>query len=237
MTASLGNPLVVALDVATAEEAVRLAGELAPAVGAFKVGLELLMGPGPATVAAIRDLGKPVLVDAKLHDIPTTVRRAARQLGRVGARWVTIHGAGGGEMVEAAIEGLAEGAAGHPAGVLVVTVLTSLGPVTLAAVGVQGSPGRQTARMSKLAAEAGAEGVVCSVRELGDVAQVAPELLRVTPGIRPAGDPAHDQVRTATPEEAVARGADMIVVGRPVTRAEDPRAEADRIVASLLARR
>lgn len=227
------NPLLVALDVADAASAVRLAESVAPYVGGFKVGLELLMGPGPATVAAVRELGKPVFADAKLHDIPTTVGRAARALGQAGARWVTVHGAGGPAMLDAAVEGLAEGAGGHDAGVLAVTVLTSLSEADLAAVGVTGSPGRQVARIARLAQAAGAEGVVCAVRELGDVAQVAPSLVTVTPGIRTGGSGTHDQARTATPAEALERGADWIVVGRSITAAPDPAGAAAAIAAGV----
>jgi orotidine-5'-phosphate decarboxylase len=229
------NPLLVALDFASAEEAVRAAKPLASHVGGFKVGLELLLGPGPATVAAIRQLGVPVFADAKLHDIPRTVERAARQLGRLGARWVTVHAAGGLKMIEAAVSGLREGAGGREAGVLGVTVLTSMEPSELATVGVGGTPGKQTARLARLAAAAGAEGVVCAVRELGDVGQVAPRLLKVTPGIRPAGADRDDQARVATPAEAVRRGADLIVVGRPITRAKDPVAAARAIIEELAA--
>ncbi len=227
------NPLLVALDVSTAEEAVRLAERLAPYVGGFKVGLELLMGPGPATVAAIRQLGKPVFADAKLADIPNTVEAAARQLGALGARWVTVHASGGLDMIKAAVAGLAEGARGNETGVLAVCVLTSLDGAGLASVGVSGTVGKQTARLARLAAGAGAEGVVCSVRELGDVGQVAPGLLRVTPGIRPMGADPDDQARVATPAEAIKRGADLIVIGRPITRAKDPIAAARAIVAEL----
>ncbi|HSL24968.1 MAG TPA: orotidine-5'-phosphate decarboxylase [Acidimicrobiia bacterium] len=229
------NPLLVALDFASAEEAVRAAKPLASHVGGFKVGLELLLGPGPATVAAIRQLGVPVFADAKLHDIPRTVERAARHLGRLGARWVTVHAAGGLKMIEAAVSGLREGAGGREAGVLGVTVLTSMEPSELATVGVGGTPGKQTARLARLAAAAGAEGVVCAVRELGDVGQVAPRLLKVTPGIRPAGADRDDQARVATPAEAVRRGADLIVVGRPITRAKDPVAAARAIIEELAA--
>jgi orotidine-5'-phosphate decarboxylase len=216
------NPIIVALDFSDARSAVAMAKRLTPHVGGFKVGLELLMGPGPATVAAVRELGVPVFADAKLHDIPNTVERAARQLGMLGARWVTAHGTGGTAMLEAAASGLAEGAGGHPAGILAITVLTSLGPADLAATGINGTPGRQVARISRLAASAGVEGVVCSVKELGDVAQVAPDLVRVTPGIRTGGDPHHDQSRVADPAEALRRGADWLVIGRSITRAPDP---------------
>lgn len=230
-------PVLVALDVPTAEEAVRLATALRPHVAGFKVGLELLMGPGPAVVATVAELGKPVFCDAKLHDIPNTVGRAARRLGRMGARWVSAHASGGADMLRAAGEGLVAGAAGAPSGILAITVLTSLDAATLAAVGVAGSPGRQVARLARLAAGAGVEGVVCSVKELGDVAQVAPDLVRVTPGIRPAGVDADDQARVATPEEAVDRGADLLVIGRAITGAPDPVAAAERISRSIVARR
>jgi orotidine-5'-phosphate decarboxylase len=227
------NPVLVALDLSSAEEAVRLATRLKPVVGGFKVGLELLTGPGPGVVSALRRLDLPIFVDAKLHDIPNTVRAGSRQLGGWGARWVSIHTGGGRQMIEAAVEGLNAGASGHPAGILAVTVLTSLDAAELAATGVTGSPGRQVARLTRLAAQSGVEGVVCAPSELGDVAQVAPGLLRVTPGIRPPGASKDDQTRIASPREALQRGADYLVIGRPITRAEDPYAAAERIAAEL----
>lgn len=225
--------VLVALDVPSAEEAVRLARRLAPHVGGFKVGLELVMGPGAATIGVIAELGKPVFADVKLHDIPTTVGRAARQLGRLGARWVTVHASAGTPMLEAAVSGLAAGAGADPAGVLAVTVMTSFDDATLASIGVIGSVGRHTSRLAKLAAQSGAEGVICSVPQLGVVAEVAPGLLRVTPGIRPAGADAHDQRQIATPAEAARRGADWLVVGRPITRDPDPVAAVQRINADV----
>lgn len=213
-------PVLVALDVGSAEEAVRLAKAVAPHVGGFKIGLGLLHGPGPGTVAALASLGKPVFADAKLHDIPSQVEAAAAQLGRVGARWVTAHVSGGSSMLEAAVTGLASGAAG-PSGVLGVTVLTSLDEATLAAVGIPSTPGKLVSRMARVAAKAGCEGLVCSPLELGVVASVAPELTTVIPGIRLAGGD-DDQRRTATPVEALRRGADWLVIGRPITRAPDP---------------
>lgn len=227
------NPVLVALDLPSAEEAIRMAERLAPHVGGFKVGLELLMGPGPATVAAIRRLGKPVFADAKLADIPNTVAAAARQLGALGARWVSVHASGGLDMIRAAAEGLAEGARGNETGILAVTVLTSLDANRLASVGISGTVGKQTARLARMAAAAGAEGVVCAVRELGDVRQVAPGLLRVTPGIRPRGTDPDDQARVATPVEAVERGANLLVIGRPITRAKDPVGAAKAIAEGL----
>ena len=222
------NPVIVALDVPTGEEAVDLATRLLPHVGGFKIGLGLLNGPGPALIAALVGLGRPVFADAKLHDIPSQVHSAAHRLGTHGARWVTAHVSGGFSMLEAAVEGLAAGAGAARAGVLGVTVLTSLTAEDLSRIGIDRSPGSLVSRMSRVAATAGCEGVVCAPQELNVVGTVAPSLLRVTPGIRaePGGD---DQSRTAGPAEAVSRGADLIVVGRPITRAADPVAAARKI--------
>jgi orotidine-5'-phosphate decarboxylase len=220
------SPIIVALDVATAEEAVSLAGEVAPYVGAFKVGLGLLHGPGPGVIDALVRLDKPIFADAKLHDIPSQVRRAAYRLGTHGARWVTTHLSGGVDMVEAAVDGLSEGAGSSAAGILGVSVLTSLDTHDLERVGIPRSPGQLVGKMSKVAAAAGCEGVVCSPRELHVVGQSAPGLVRVTPGIRTEDAPADDQARTATPEDALDRGADWLVVGRPITAADDPAAAA-----------
>jgi orotidine-5'-phosphate decarboxylase len=227
----MASPVVVALDVATAAEAIALARAVEPYVRGFKVGLPLLHGPGPGVVGALARIG-PVMVDAKLHDIPSQVRAAAARLGEYGARWVTVHGAGGAEMLEAAVAGVGE-STGEAGGVLAETVLTSLDAAGTAAVGLGNRPGRVVARLARLAAEAGAEGVVCATRELGDVVQVAPGLVRVTSGIRPDGPLDDDQRRVATPEEALRRGADLLVVGRPLTAAADPAAAAASLAARL----
>ncbi len=222
--------IIVALDLPTAEAAVDLAAAVAEHVAGFKVGLGLLHGPGPAVVAALVGLGRPVFADAKLHDIPTQVEAAAEHLGRHGARWVTVHLSGGSAMVRAAVEGLSRGAGEAPSGILGVTVLTSLDGNSLGEAGIQQSPGRLVSKMTRLAANAGCEGVVTSPRELKVAADVAPDLLRVTPGIRrqPGGD---DQTRTATAAEALSRGADLLVVGRPITGAADPVAAAAALAA------
>jgi len=220
------NPILVALDTQTAEEAVRLATAVEASVGGFKIGLRLLLGPGPATISAVSGLGKPVFADAKLHDIPSQVEAAARRLAGYGARWVTAHVAGGPAMLEAAASGLAAGSGDH-AGVLGVTVMTSLHTADLAAVGIKASPGKLTSRMARVAAQAGCEGVICSPRELGVIADVAPELVKVTPGIRPETyQSSDDQARTATAGDAIRRGADWLVIGRPITEAPDPVAAA-----------
>lgn len=213
--------LIVALDVDAAEAALTLAEQLLEDVDGFKIGLRLLHGPGPVVVAAVAGLGKPVFADAKLHDIPSQVEAAARRLGGHGARWVTAHISGGNAMLEAARRGLDDGSGAAEAGILGVTVLTSLDTTDLVGIGIQRTPGELVARMARLAAGAGCEGVVCSAQELVVVGDVAPELVRCTPGIRPVAS-ADDQSRTATPAEAVARGADLVVVGRPITAASDP---------------
>jgi orotidine-5'-phosphate decarboxylase len=228
----IDNPIIVALDLPTAEQAVAMAMEVAPHVGAFKIGLGLLHGPGPATIDALVRLDKPVFADAKLHDIPSQVLVAAERLGKHGARWVTAHVSGGIDMLQAAVEGLDAGASGAPAGILGVSVLTSLDKADLERVGIQRSPGQLVGKMAKVAAVAGCEGLICSPQELNVVAQTAPGLLRVTPGIRPH-DLGDDQARTATASEAIERGATMIVVGRPITQAPDPGRAAAVILADI----
>ncbi len=226
-------PIIVSLDVATAESAVRIARRLEGKVAGFKVGLGLLHGPGPGVIGAVARIG-PVFADAQLHDIPSQCERAARRLAEYGARWVSAHASGGSEMLEAVLTGVEGGARSDDAGVLAVTVLTSLdSPMAAAAFGK--SPGQLVARFSRIAADAGAEGVVCSTKELGVVADVAPGLARVTPGIR-LHQREDDQRRVATPAEAVARGADLLVIGRPITTAADPVAAVAEVAASLESR-
>jgi orotidine-5'-phosphate decarboxylase len=224
------NPVLVALDFPTGDEAMTLAELVEPHVGGFKVGLELIMGEGPTVIERVVSLGKPVFCDVKLHDIPNTVAAAACQLGRLGVRWMTVHAAGGEAMMRAAVEGLAETTPG-PAGVLAVTVLTSLSAGDLPKIGVPSDPRGQVIRLAELADAAGVEGVVCSVAEVEAVAESVPRLVRVTPGIRPGGADPGDQARVATPRRAIAAGADVLVVGRPITRAPDPVATARAIAA------
>jgi orotidine-5'-phosphate decarboxylase len=214
------NPILVALDFPTGDQALSVAGPLVPLVGGFKVGLELLAGEGPDIIRKIGALDLPVFADAKLHDIPNTVQGAARQLGRAGARWVTIHGAGGRAMIEAAVAGLAEGRG--DAGVLVVTVLTSLDEAQLRETGVERGVESQVVALARLAFEGGAEGIVCAVPEARAAKDAAPSLQVVTPGIRGADASPDDQKRVASLGQALAAGADMVVVGRAITGAPDP---------------
>jgi len=226
------NPVLVALDLSTGDEAEAMARRVLPHVGGFKVGLELLMAEGPEVVGRIGALGLPVFADVKLHDIPNTVGRAMERLGRMRPRWVTVHASGGEAMVRAAVEGLASADPG--AGVLAVTVLTSLTDEDLASIGVAAPARDQVSRLTEVSAAAGAEGVVCSVAEVSVAKRAAPALITVTPGVRPAGSAVGDQRRVATPEEAVRAGSDYLVIGRPITRANDPAAAAEAIAADVM---
>jgi orotidine-5'-phosphate decarboxylase len=223
--------LAIALDVDDLVVALRLARRLRPWFGVAKVGVELFGAAGPETVSALTIEGYRVFLDLKLHDIPTTVLRAARVLGGLGVTFATAHTQGGEAMLRAAVSGMIEGAsaAGAPTPcVLGVTVLTS---DTEAPSGV-------LAARSRLAASAGCGGLVCAAADLAVTRRAAPGLLTVVPGIRPAGMSSDDQARVATPGAAMAAGADILVIGRAVTAAEDPEAVAAGVldeVASAMA--
>jgi orotidine-5'-phosphate decarboxylase len=220
------NPLVVALDVSDLDAAEALARRLEGVVGLLKVGLELFAAHGPSAVLRLRPFA-PVLLDVKLHDIPTTVERATRSCARLGVAMVTVHALGGEAMVGAAVRGAAEGAgsSGHPAPAIVaVTVLSSLAGEGLA------SP----ASLAYEAVAAGAQGVVVSGEDVAVVREALGDgPLLVVPGIRPTGTDGHDQVRVLTPEEAVESGADYLVIGRPITASSDPAGAARAILASV----
>ncbi len=219
--------IVVALDVPTIEEARDLAAALAGEVGWLKVGLELFTAHGRDAVRAVADHA-PVFLDLKLHDIPNTVERAAAQVADLGVGLLTVHASGGPAMIEGAVRGLGDGGE-----ILAVTVLTSMREQDLAAVG-QPPAAEQVPNLARMATEAGAPGLVCAPPDLIAVrAAVGPEVRLVTPGVRPAGASADDQARVATPAGAVADGADLLVIGRPITRAEDPVAAARAIAAEL----
>ena len=173
-----------------------------------------------------------MFADAKLHDVPSQAEAAAARLGELGARWVTVHATGGADMVEAAVAGAARGSSGR-CGVLGVTVLTSLDEPALREMGIDLSPGKLVSRLARLVDGAGGEGVVCSPQEVRVVHQVADRLLKFVPGIRPEGTAVDDQRRTGTPVDTLARGADWLVIGRPIVDATDPVAAAAAIAASL----
>ena len=226
------NPLIVAIDTSSRDDAIALARRVAPHVGAFKVGIGLLYRAGPGLIGELAAMGRPVFADAKLHDIPTQVGRAADALGRAGARWVTVHASGGTAMMRAAVEGLSAGSSGA-AGVLAVTVLTSLDAASLRSVGIEADPAGIVGQMAAAARDASVEGVVCSPLEIGIVHEVAPQLTIVTPGIRPDGTGLGDQKRVATPQQALADGAHLLVIGRAITEAEDPALAAAAIADSV----
>ena len=227
--ATPADRICAALDFPSWREAEPFARTVAPAVGMLKVGLELFVAEGPPAVRAAAALGRPVFLDLKLHDIPNTVEGAARSAAASGAALLTVHASGGPAMVRAAVKG----AAGRLR-VLAVTVLTSLDADALRAIGLEGPPEAAVVRLARLAVDAGAGGIVCSPHEVRAVrVAVGAEPLLVVPGVRPPGAAKGDQARVATPEETVAAGADVIVLGRPLRDAPDPVAEARRIAAGL----
>ena len=226
--------LIVALDVGSRREAVEAMERIGDAVGFYKIGLELFTAEGPDVVKAVRDLGKKVFLDLKLHDIPRTVERSVRSAGRIGVDLMTIHSVGGRAMIRAAADAAAEFGPSGPR-ILAVTVLTSLDASDLADVGIAGrTPADQVMAMARFATANGAHGLVCSPKEVGDLSKTLPAgTLFVTPGVRPAGAAVGDQKRVATPAEAVADGATHLVVGRPVLAAADPAAAALAIRAEM----
>ncbi len=220
--------LALAVDVESVVEAealVRLVGE---EVGVVKIGLELFTRFGPEAVRAVAGQGRRVFLDLKLHDIPETVARAVRSVGALGVDLLTVHAAGGGEMLRRACD-----AAPAHLSIVAVTVLTSLDDTDLRDTGVDATPSAQAARLAALAFEAGVKGLVCSAEEVERVRATARDALLVTPGIRPAGAARGDQKRTLSPREAIAKGADLLVVGRPIRDAVDPMRAARAIVADI----
>ena len=226
--------LIVALDVNNRREAVERVTAIGDSVGFYKIGLELFTAEGPDVVRAVRDLGKRVFLDLKLHDIPRTVERAVRSGGKLGVDLMTIHSVGGKAMIKAAANAAAEFGADGPK-ILAVTVLTSLDQTDLEDVGVTGrTPAEQVEAMARFAVANGANGLVCSPREVGALSKALKAgTLFITPGVRPAGSAVGDQKRVATPAEAVRDGATHLVVGRPILAAADPAAAARAIRAEM----
>ncbi|GAA2659474.1 MULTISPECIES: orotidine-5'-phosphate decarboxylase [Nonomuraea] len=222
-------PIAVALDAPDLETAARWASLVTPHVSTVKVGLELYLRYGPDVIASVRGAsGVRVFLDLKLHDIPNTVAGATRAVARLRPAILTVHAAGGPAMIQAAVE-----AAPHTK-IAAVTVLTSLSAADLAAIGVEGTPEDAVRRMAVMSVEAGATALVCSPHEVAAVrAAVGPSITLITPGVRPAGADSQDQARVATPEQALADGADLLVIGRPITASPDPGATAASIAASL----
>jgi orotidine-5'-phosphate decarboxylase len=220
--------LALALDTDDLVDALRIARELEPWFGVAKVGLELFSATGPEVVSALSERGWKVFLDLKLHDIPTTVRKAAHVLGALGASYLTLHAHGGVDMLQAGVEGLvlgAEKAGLDPPAAIAVTVLTS----------DDSAPPHILGKRVAVAVEGGCRGIVCAASDVREAKQLAPRLIAIVPGIRLAGDPTHDQARSSTPEEAVGAGADLIVIGRTVTAASDRPAAAAAVAAAVAA--
>ena len=228
---------IVALDVPDRAAAEQLVTTLGPACDFYKVGLELYASDGPAIVSWLRMAGKRVFVDLKLHDIPNTVRGAARSVARQGASLLTVHAVGGEAMVRAAVEGAAEGSdRGSPCAILGVTILTSLDGAAVGATWGREpvSVSHEVVRLAGLARSGGAAGVVCSGHELSALrAAYGPSLGYLVPGIRLAGGASHDQQRVMTPSSAAEAGATWLILGRAVTGAADPAAALATVQAEL----
>jgi orotidine-5'-phosphate decarboxylase len=222
-------PIAVALDAPDVETAARWAQAVIPYVSVVKVGLELFCRTGPSVVETVRGgTGVGLFLDLKLHDIPNTVAGAAKSVARLKPKFLTVHASGGADMVRAAVE------AAPDVTIAAVTVLTSLGDDSLQQIGMVGPSRDAVRRLAALAVGAGAGALVCSPQEVAAVrAEVGPGVVLITPGVRPVGSDAQDQARIATPEEALRNGADLLVIGRPITGAADPGAAAATIAATL----
>jgi orotidine-5'-phosphate decarboxylase len=226
------NPIIVALDVPAIDQALKLVDQLHGRVGAFKIGSELFTLGGPDIVRRVRSTGASVFLDLKFHDIPNTVAKAISSANVLDVQMLTVHASGGTKMLQAA-EAAAQLRQPAPPLVLAVTVLTSFDSNELAGIGVQPNVGKQVERLANLAVAAKLRGLVCSPLEVVDLRSILPpEIQLVTPGIRtgPSGD---DQMRTLSAREALAAGANWLVIGRPIYAARDPRAAADEILQSL----
>lgn len=225
--------IYAALDTPDLDRALHLARALMGVVDGLKVGLEFFVAQGQSGIKSVIDQGLPVFLDLKLHDIPNTVAGAVRALLPLQPQYVTLHASGGLAMLEAAVAAVRESGAQRPK-LLVVTVLTSLSSSDLQTLGVPATPTQQVERLAALAKKAGCDGVVCSPHEARAVRKVVgDEMLIVLPGIRPLGAVNGDQKRTMSPREAAQAGADILVIGRPLTAARDPAAVARAIAAEL----
>src|ERR1700760_3062236 len=226
------NPVFVALDTPDLERAYAVAKAVAPYVGGLKVGLEFITANGPEGVRKIVALGKPVFADVKFHDIPNTVAGASREIARLGSMLFNVHASGGEEMMRAAAD--AARAIDPRVKVIAVTALTSLDDTVLDSVGQRGPAAEQVLRLATLAKHSGLDGVVCSAHEIAPLRKaLGPDFMLVVPGIRPAGADLADQRRVMTPGKAHAEGADILVIGRPITGAADPAAAAKAIMAEF----
>ncbi len=226
------NPIFCAVDRPDLEGAVDLARALAGDVGGLKLGLEFFTAQGPAGVRAVAECGLPIVLDLKLHDIPNTVAGAVRAAAALGASFLTLHASGGPAMLEAAAEAAA--AMSSPLQLLAVTVLTSLDRDDLACIGIRADPLDEALLLAGLAVKHGVDGIVCSAHEIEPLRDaLGLDVLIAVPGLRPEGTETADQKRVMTPGQALAAGADMLVIGRPITAAPDPALAARAILAGL----
>jgi len=231
------SPVFCAIDRPDLNGALALGKSLAGSVGGLKIGLEFITANGPAGIRQVVDLGLPVFLDVKFHDIPNTVRGAVRAVGGLGVTMLTLHLAGGPAMLKAAVEAAREIGGRRPL-LMGVSVLTSMDDDDLKAVGVPDTAGEQVLRLAGLAKASGLDGMICSPREISPLKERFGDSLKlVVPGIRPKGSAAGDQKRTLTPAEAIEAGADYLVIGRPITEAGDPKAAALMIEAEIDAAR
>lgn len=231
------NPIIVALDVPTKNKALELAEELGPVVGALKIGKQLFVSEGPDIVRQLKGFGTKIFLDLKFHDIPNTVAKAVHSAVDMGVDMLTVHASGGSEMLTAAEDASHEKAAeigiDSPL-ILGVTVLTSMDDSNLAEVGVEDGAQTQVVRLAKLAASSGLRGLVCSPKEIRLLREkLGSEIQLVTPGIRFDTSPSDDQKRVMSPTEAIKAGANWLVIGRPITLAENPRSAAIDILNSI----
>jgi orotidine-5'-phosphate decarboxylase len=222
------SPIYVAIDTPDLSRARAIAQAVRSVAGGLKLGLEFFAANGPAGVSELGDFGLPIFLDLKLHDIPNTVAKAVQALAPLEPAILTVHAAGGLAMLENA-----KAAASPKTRVVAVTVLTSLDQKDLAAVGIGGSPADQVQRLAELARIAGLDGIVCSGEEVGAVHKAWPNAFLVVPGVRPAGNGVADQKRVVTPRAAMDGGASILVIGRPITDADDSAAAVRNIAATL----
>jgi orotidine-5'-phosphate decarboxylase len=224
--------LIVALDVSTAAAAQQIVAAVGDSARIYKVGMQLYTAEGPQIVRDLIAAGRQVFLDLKFHDIPHTVAAAVKEAAKLGVSMLTVHAAGGTKMMRAAVDAARST---HPSMmVLGVTVLTSLDQRDLEKAGVRGTVGDQVSRLAALAVASGCHGVVASAQEASALrSELGDDFLIVTPGVRPVGVSPGDQARVVTPAEAIASGASYIVVGRPITEAADPAAEAREILAQI----
>ena len=221
-------PIAVALDGPDLRTIVDWAESVAPHVSTLKVGLETYLRDGEAAIQAVRNTGCELFLDLKLHDIPNTVAGAARSVARFAPKYLTVHALGGADMLRAAAEALPE------TRITAVTILTSMDEQALRSIGIQDSALEAAVRLARLAVAAGARAIVCSPLEVKAIRAAVPsDIVLITPGVRPLGAEVGDQKRIATPQQAIADGADIVVIGRPITSAADPAGAAAGIALEL----